>query len=46
MLAVMSSSASAEQNDNIFRFSPVDKVHHEDTATTELFQKQGRGATW
>ena len=41
MLAVMSFSASAERNDNIFQFSPVDTLHHEDTATTEIFQNQG-----
>ena len=46
MLAVMSFSASAERNDNIFQFSLVDTLHHEDTATTEIFQNQGRGATW
>lgn len=32
MHAVMTSSPSAEQNDSIFQFLPVDKSHHEDTA--------------
>jgi hypothetical protein len=34
MLAVMLSSATAEQNDSIFQISPKDSSHHENTASS------------
>lgn len=39
VLAGMSSSPSAGQNDNIFQSYPMDKHHHADTAMARLYNQ-------